>query len=312
MPKPILFIMAKQAADDIRSGLSDVAMMRKYGISASVLEKLLKKLVDKGEIDRSDIEERMRLAELSHVVDLVTLPVPELKKTRVNADDAVSSIRSGMSDIELMEKYNVSARGLDSLFKKLIEAGQIDRFELESRKYGMEWGEIAFASGTDPPEQIPHEDSSEHLEKRAWFTELTERHRVLLAGITGAIIGGLAVGAVYLLSTEAGQSENVYVSPPARATSVNPSEEGVRDGTQEVIRILKDIHTYDDGGRVSAYTAPSPYEECLKRCEGEFDPRDQMERGLFFNCKKSCLQEHSERFRKIRHRYYAPPSIKAR
>ena len=120
------------------------------------------------------------------------------------------------------------------------------------------------------------------------------------------------MGAVYLLSTAAGQSENVSASPPARGASVNSPEEGVRDGTQEVIRILKDIHTYDDGGRVSAYTASSPYEECLKRCEGEFDPRDQMERGLFFNCKKSCLQEHSERFRKIRQRYHAPPSIRAR
>jgi len=312
MPKPILFIMSKEAANDIRSGLSDVAMMRKYGISAKVLEKLFKKLIDKGEIESSELEKRMRLAERSHVVDLVTFPVAELKKTRINAREAVSCIRSGMSDIDLMEKYDISARGLDSLFNKLIEAREIGRSELESRKHAMEWAEIAFASGSDQPEQFPQDFSTQELDKREWFRQLAERHKVLIAGITGALMGTLAVAAVAFLVRDAARYDEASIPLPAMASSVNPSREGAHDQTQGVIQILKDIHAYHGGGGVSVHMALSPYEECLKRCESEFDPRDQMERPLFFNCKKSCLQEHSARFRGIRQQYHVPPSVRAR
>jgi len=307
-----LFIMSREAANDIRSGLSDVAMMRKYGISARVLEKLFKKLIDKGEIESSEIEKRMRLAERSHVVDLVTFTVAELKKTRVNAREAVSCIRSGMSDIELMEKYNISAQGLESLFSKLIEAQEIGRSELESRKHAMEWAEIAFASGSDQPEQFLQDFSTQELDKQEWLRQLQERHKVLIAGITGAVLGAMAVAAVAFLVRGAARYDEASAPPPAMASSVNSPGEGVHDQTQGVIQILKDIHAYHGGSGVNDHVTVSPYEECLKRCESEFDPRDQTERPLFFNCKKSCLQEHSARFRGIRRQFHVPPSVRAR
>jgi hypothetical protein len=48
-------------------------------------------------------------------------------KAIVNAEDAVRSIRSGMTDEALMEKYEISQKGLESLFKKLIAAGAIEQ-----------------------------------------------------------------------------------------------------------------------------------------------------------------------------------------
>jgi hypothetical protein len=53
-----------------------------------------------------------------------------MAKPRVSAKEAVRDIRSGMSDAGLMEKYGLSARGLESLFKKLLKAGVVKRADL--------------------------------------------------------------------------------------------------------------------------------------------------------------------------------------
>ncbi|AFM25932.1 PilZ domain-containing protein [Desulfomonile tiedjei] len=56
------------------------------------------------------------------------------EKPRINARDAVIDIRSGASDAELMEKYGLCAKGLQSLFRKLIEVRAITREELDRRR----------------------------------------------------------------------------------------------------------------------------------------------------------------------------------
>ena len=56
----------------------------------------------------------------------------EPKKT-INAKEAVADIRSGMTSSELMEKYRVSAKGLDALFGKLVAAGLLHENELNRR-----------------------------------------------------------------------------------------------------------------------------------------------------------------------------------
>jgi hypothetical protein len=53
---------------------------------------------------------------------------PEPKRT-INAKEAVSDIRSGMGADELMQKYRLSAKGLDALFGKLIGAGLLHENE---------------------------------------------------------------------------------------------------------------------------------------------------------------------------------------
>ena len=55
-------------------------------------------------------------------------------KAIVNAEDAVRSIRSGMTDEALMEKYELSQKGLESLFRKLIAAGAIEQSDLDRRR----------------------------------------------------------------------------------------------------------------------------------------------------------------------------------
>lgn len=56
-----------------------------------------------------------------------------MKKPKIDAKQAVEDIRAGMDDCDLMAKYHVSAKGLESLFGKLVKAGALDSSELERR-----------------------------------------------------------------------------------------------------------------------------------------------------------------------------------
>jgi diguanylate cyclase (GGDEF)-like protein/PAS domain S-box-containing protein len=54
-------------------------------------------------------------------------------KRRIDAEQVLNDIRSGMSDQSLMNKYALSSKGLQSLFEKLLDAGLITQSELEDR-----------------------------------------------------------------------------------------------------------------------------------------------------------------------------------
>lgn len=54
-------------------------------------------------------------------------------KRIIEARDIVNDIRWGMSEAELMEKYNLSSKGLQSAFTKLIEGGIMTYEEIYSQ-----------------------------------------------------------------------------------------------------------------------------------------------------------------------------------
>jgi|GEM_PF-633888 len=54
-------------------------------------------------------------------------------KPIIKAAEAVKLIRSGVTDTALMRMYRISALGLESLYRKLVEAGFIQESELERR-----------------------------------------------------------------------------------------------------------------------------------------------------------------------------------
>ena len=56
-----------------------------------------------------------------------------MAKPKIDAQQALDDIRSGMDDQALMEKYNVSAKGLESLFTKMLSAGVITQADLDRR-----------------------------------------------------------------------------------------------------------------------------------------------------------------------------------
>ncbi len=62
--------------------------------------------------------------------EVKTMPI----KPRIKAGDAVRDIRSGMSDPQLMEKYGISAKGLQSLLTKLLEVKAVTPAEIDQRR----------------------------------------------------------------------------------------------------------------------------------------------------------------------------------
>jgi len=55
-------------------------------------------------------------------------------KVRIKAKDAVRDIRSGMTDSQLMEKYGLSAKGLQNLLLTLLESKAIIPAEIDQRR----------------------------------------------------------------------------------------------------------------------------------------------------------------------------------
>ena len=83
----------QEMMNDLRTGMPDTVLMKKYNLSPDSLQRLLKKL------------ERLGLVGV------------------ISARDFVRDIRLGMSDIELMNKYKLSAKGMESIHQQMESAG---------------------------------------------------------------------------------------------------------------------------------------------------------------------------------------------
>lgn len=55
------------------------------------------------------------------------------QRSRINVKEILRDIRSGMDDTSLMQRHQVSSQGLQSLFRKLVEAGLLSQSELDNR-----------------------------------------------------------------------------------------------------------------------------------------------------------------------------------
>ena len=86
-------IDAKTVFADIKAGMSDSAVMKKYSFSDKGLADLFRQLSSIGLI------------------------------RWLNAQDIVSDIKKGMCDEDLIEKYKLSWTGLESLFSELVKTG---------------------------------------------------------------------------------------------------------------------------------------------------------------------------------------------
>lgn len=136
-------IDAQQALDDIRSGLDDYALMDKYNLSAKGLQSLFSKLVSVGAITQAELDRRGpdvygSFFLLKDEPGQQQAAQPPSRKPRqpapINAKEAVRSIRTGMTDEELMEKYKLTALGLRDLFDQLVKSGVMSQYEIDSRK----------------------------------------------------------------------------------------------------------------------------------------------------------------------------------
>jgi len=139
-------IDAKEALEYLRAGLDDYALMQIYNLSAKGLQSLFQKLVRAGAISQVELDSRMPsfvgTAEFSHDYREPSRQTPEpatdqspRKGARepLDAREVLIDVQAGMADADLMEKYRLSSKGLQSLFGKLVEAGAIREADLDQR-----------------------------------------------------------------------------------------------------------------------------------------------------------------------------------
>ncbi len=121
-----------EAAEYIRSGMDDDELMEKFDLSFEAFDHLLDQLVASGKLSRAEVDQRTSLSPGSVVVDITQGVFPEETKEKpvISAKDALACVRSGMDDLALMKRYKISAKGLRSLFKKLLDSGRLTAQEL--------------------------------------------------------------------------------------------------------------------------------------------------------------------------------------
>ena len=124
-------ISARELLDDLANNLSDRELMKKHGLSQRGLDRLFRKLLRKGRIFRRALARRMGAPTKQISVILET---KDAKKVTVDAWEVMKNLLNEMTDAELMRRYKLSPRGLQSLFKKLYDKGFISQATFLKRR----------------------------------------------------------------------------------------------------------------------------------------------------------------------------------
>ena len=73
-------------------------------------------------------------------------------KQTVRAKDVLRDLKAGVTDAELMNKYRLSEKGLQSLFRKLKEGGFVSDADIRDRAAPPESAPVSRGEEPQPPE----------------------------------------------------------------------------------------------------------------------------------------------------------------
>jgi len=128
------------------------------------------------------------------------------QKIRIKAGDAARDIRSGMTDSELMEKYGLSAKGLQSLVLKLLEVKAISSAEINQRREAYH--------DTTVIQQMREEDIIKDIRSGMSDSDLMKKHALSSDGlrrIFQTLIEANALTAEELYGTSPSAQDTVFV-----------------------------------------------------------------------------------------------------
>jgi uncharacterized protein YjbI with pentapeptide repeats/predicted transcriptional regulator len=205
MPNRQVKIKAIDAVRAIRSGMDDAALMEEFNINARGLQSLFTQLIAAGILRRSELEERLPLSYGSVIVDVESAELPSSKgsKPRIDAAEALNCLRLGMDYAALMKEYNLSVKGLQSLFRKLSVAGLISEAQLSRRmstaNMSVEVDEGLFKDSTVSCIAPPEIDAAEvlsHIRAGLNREELLTKYRITAGELQSLLRGAVADGLV--------------------------------------------------------------------------------------------------------------------
>lgn len=224
-------------------------------------------------------------------------------KAIVNAEDAVRSIMSGMTDKALMEKYEISQKGLESLFRKLLATGAIEQSDLDRRR-GSLHGSGGIPSLRNPRSVANVEEEDEEgmvlpSDDRSIWVEY--KHYFFAVG--GAFVGGLSVILGMTFFGEAGPAKPSQSAPVAAPAAV--ADKGELAQAERLSRILEAIANDEIAkGHFETAGKALEYEDCLNDCANSFKVVEHPDKALLGNCRRECMTKYAERVKEMRKRFY--------
>jgi hypothetical protein len=121
-------------------------------------------------------------------------------KREISISEAVKDIREGLDDAALMEKYRLAARGLHSLFSKLVSIGQITQEDLDRRMPGFTGAAVISASvrrpGVRNPPTVKARDAVRNIRLGMTDAELMKTYRLTAPGLQDLFEQLLKAGAI--------------------------------------------------------------------------------------------------------------------
>jgi len=221
----------------------------------------------------------------------------------VNAEDAVRSIKSGMTDEALMEKYEISQKGLESLFRKLIAAGAIEQSELDRRR-GTLYIPDRILPLRNPTRLVNVEkEDEEAMEPSLEDGSIWAQYKHYFSAVGAAFVGGLSVFLAMTFFGEAGPAKPSQSAPPATPVAIADKWEPAQ--AEQLSRILEAIAN-DERAKWHFETPgnASEYEDCLNDCANNFRVVEQSDKALLINCRRECVIKYAERVKEMRKRFY--------
>ena len=72
-----------------------------------------------------------------YLPDLSTRGPPLGKKT-INVKEILADIKAGMDNTGLMERYRLTEKGLQSVFRKIVDAGVLKNYQLDEQRISLQ------------------------------------------------------------------------------------------------------------------------------------------------------------------------------
>ncbi|MCA1959448.1 MAG: STAS domain-containing protein [Desulfomonile sp.] len=116
-------LSAREILQDLANNVTDRELMVKHGLSEKGLKSMFRKLLQKGLITKTALAKRWGGSKPSMIV--LNNEGKSAGKIRIDPRQAVKDIFGNMSNAQIMKKYKLSERGLNSLLTKLHKRGLI-------------------------------------------------------------------------------------------------------------------------------------------------------------------------------------------
>lgn len=122
-------VTASGILEDLAHNLTDEELMKKHGLSEKGLARMYGKLLRKGVMDRGPAGKKLDAVHGEADFDL-DLEETHRNKPVVDVADVLKDLADDATNSELMHKYRLSRKGLDSLARKLFRKGLITKMTM--------------------------------------------------------------------------------------------------------------------------------------------------------------------------------------